>query len=140
MPARLCSLSLQWIWQRAAKIASDNRSRAVSRVAIGCDGRNAMEICPHCHKRGISFWAKWRSGALIPAVCRECGSKSYIHPLVGGSWGAFAFLALLYATFQAFVAWSWDPLLVFLVVWFLLSTLVSRFAPLKARNFTPNKS
>ena len=37
-----------------------------------------MNVCPHCKKTGISFFAKHRAKQYAPAVCKDCGESSYL--------------------------------------------------------------
>ena len=35
--------------------------------------------CPHCKKRGISYFSKWWSGSTTPALCYLCNNLSYVN-------------------------------------------------------------
>jgi hypothetical protein len=35
--------------------------------------------CPHCAKKGISYFSKWWSGSTTPALCNQCNNFSYVN-------------------------------------------------------------
>jgi len=92
-----------------------------------------MHTCPVCGQLGISSWAKFRSGTLIPAVCKRCGAKSFTSPLINGLFGVVTNFGFLYSAWVAFTQWSWLPLIIFVVVLVVLELMIIKFAPLVQR-------
>ena len=35
--------------------------------------------CPHCNKKGISYFSKWWSGSTTPSLCNLCNNWSYVN-------------------------------------------------------------
>lgn len=76
-----------------------------------------MNACPHCGEKTIGTWKKSSASDLLPAVCPNCGGRSFV-----SSW-AHAVFALLSEAFlwgsiiSAIVLRSWWPLVLFPVAW-----------------------
>ena len=89
-----------------------------------------MFSCPYCNQSSITWHAKLRSGAWVPARCKECGKPSAILPWIGGVVGVVLFLLFIVALGFAFLWLSWWPLVAFGVFWLAIEVVLVNWVPL----------